>query len=257
MNWMGASTSADKSIATQVNVSAPADADLELRWRSYFTPVVWFFWLGISVCLTWGPFLWHLDHFNKLAPNYPRLILAVVPTLGIAASLYQFVRRRGLWRYEPVLLAALLATGYLVYEPLATLIALWLFAACYSFGRFWLSRLGLDTESHTVSITLSTGIGFGALVCILFVVGLIHGYYWWVFVALLSAPCVLFHRQTRLLPYEIRGVFLKWASCTALRSPVIGIVIVFTTIFLVFTMMVALAPSTASVLSGESRAIGR
>ena len=246
MNWMAGSTSADKSTATQGDSPAPGDADLELRWRSYFTPVVWFFWLGISVYLTWSPFLWHLDYFNRLGPEYYRLILVVVPTLGIAALLYQFVRGRGLWRYEPALLAALLTAGFLVYQPRATLIALWLFAACYSLGRFSLSRLGLDTESHAASIALSTGIGFAALICILFVVGLIGGYYWWVFAALLSAACVLFHRQLRLLPAEIRGVFSKWASCASLRSPLVGIVMVFSAIFLLFTMMVALAPSIAS-----------
>ena len=200
-------------------------------------------WLLIMLGLSVKPFAWHVSYFESPGPQFYKLILIVLPLLAVTVVVYRSLRRKTLWRSEPLLLGGLLLGASMLYEPLATLVTLWTVAVCYACGRFVLDRLGLATDSHTEEIGLSSAIGFGALSFALFLLGIIDAYYVWSFVLLLGIPTILLRRHMLQLPREFWGIYKNWRANSALSDSFIGILMVFAALFLLFTIMLTLAPS--------------
>lgn len=213
------------------------------RFRSPVPQYTWLFWLGFVLFLTLPPFGWHVEYFKGPGVAYYRLILLLLPALAAGAIGYSWIRKKGLWRYEPLLFGALLLAGVVFYEPLATMTVLGMLAAAYSAGRFCLERIGVFTESFAEDIALSSAVGFGLQATAMFLIGLADGYYVWTFAALLLAPCVLFHSQLAQLPLAFREAWRKWRGDEELSRPYVGVAVALAAVFLVCTMMLTLAPS--------------
>ncbi len=213
------------------------------RFRSPLVQYTWLLWLGFALFLTVAPFGWHVEYFKSPGPLYHRLILLVLPALAAGAFVYAWLRKKGLWRYEPLLFGTLLLASSLVYEPRATVTVLGMLAAAYAGGRFCLERLGVLTESCTEEIALSSAVGFALLATAMFLIGLADGYYVWILVALTAVPCMLLRRQLAQLPLEIRGAWETWRSDEELARPYVGVTVALAAVFFVCTVMLTLAPS--------------
>ena len=121
----------------------------------------------------------------------------------------------------------------------------WLLVASYLLGRYYRERLGLEIDSSIAEFSISSGIGLGTLGCVLFVLGLLRGYYPAAFLVLLAIPCIAFYRKIPHLLSRLRGLHRRWASAPEFGSSWVGLLMVFFAIFLLFTLLVALAPSIA------------
>ncbi len=213
------------------------------RWRPTVTLAGGFLWLAIALLLTWPPLSWHLNYFEKPGPHYRTLVLVLVTCLSAVLLVYGRVRRKTIWRHEPALITAALAAGCLFYQPAATLLAIWLFVSSYLTGRWCLRQLQLEPGSHAVSIALATGTGLGVLVCVLFLLGLLHAYLRWTFALLLVLPIAVFHRYIACLTNDLGGLLRQWASTPEMSKPLLGVVMPFAAISGVLGMLVWLAPS--------------
>lgn len=207
--------------------------------------ILWFGWLGFGAALTVRPLLWHIDYFNSPGPQFHRLALFFFPALVLSSALYAMVRRRSLWRYEPAILCLGVLAACLAYEPTATLVTAVIFLSTYCTGRFLSRLLGLDIRDPLGTILLSSAFGLGALICVLFVLGVLKLYYPPVFAIVLALPPLFFHRDAEGFLPTVRRVFEKWSSAEELRHPMVGVTVVFAVILLASATMVVLAPSVA------------
>lgn len=214
------------------------------RWSNRITLLAWLAWLIVAAWLCVPPLLWHFDYARNSHPQlYLPLIAGLVACSFVIPAAYQFIRRKRIWRCELLLLSGFCAAGLLFYQPLATLVIIWIVVAAYALGRFCRERLALEVSSPAADIALSVGIGLGALTCALFVIGLLGGYRGWVFIVLLGGPSILFRRQAGKLWVALRQAQATWSGADELRSPLISIVVVVTAIILACAMMVVLAPN--------------
>jgi hypothetical protein len=140
--------------------------------------VAWWLWIAITVALTARPYLWHLQYFTRPAPKFLPLYLAGLALLGVA----MYWKRRPL-RWELRGAAAFFAALFLVYQPVATLYAFWVWFVCFGLGRLLLGRLANGALEQVV---LFTAAGLGLVSAGMFVLGLAGLYYQWVIVALLA-----------------------------------------------------------------------
>jgi hypothetical protein len=169
--------------------------------------------------------------------------LAALPVFAVALLVHARLRRNGLWRFEPILVAGVLAAALLAYEPRATLVTAGILAACYATGRRVLRWLRLEMEDPAGEMAVSAGIGFGLFSYVLFWLGLAGLYYRGVFALLIAVPCVVFHREIPALGRACHRLWKSWAGDAELRRPLAGVLVVFGALFAVVTAMVALAPS--------------
>lgn len=211
------------------------------RWRK--GEWVWFAWLAAFFALTAKPFLWHVEYFKSPGPQYYALFVAALPVFAVALLVHARLRRNGLWRFEPILIAGVLAAAFLACEPLATLVTGSMLAACYATGRRLLRSLTLEIEDPAGEIAVSAGIGFGLFSYVLFWLGAAGLYYQGVFALLIAVPCVVFHGEIPALGRACHGLWKSWSGDAELCRPLAGVLVVFGALFAVMTAMVALAPS--------------
>ena len=161
--------------------------DFGFRSLRGFAPFIWFLGLAVGFALSWDPLLEHLAYIEAYGDVYYRAVLTGLAVLLVALPLYQWIRRRGLWRYELLVLAAWPLAVCLLREPVATFTILWMLTACYLVGGLVLDKLNLDIERDAESFSLSITVGMGLLICALFVLGMTGSFYWWVFALLVHA----------------------------------------------------------------------
>lgn len=202
-------------------------------------------WFGVAAWLSLPAWRWHIGVFESAGPVLYTLLPWLATALAAGAALYLTIRRSGLWRWEPLLLAALLLIPPLVRAPRALLVALWIFAAAYAIGRRVLRWFDLKPTRRTETIALSALTGFGLLTCALFVLGLAGGASVWTFALLLGIPLASLFVDVRSLAVLLRDLFAEWRTSSELRSPLIGVSIFFGAIFLAVSLLVILTPSIA------------
>jgi hypothetical protein len=216
---------------------------LTLRW----SPAASYGWLGawlaFAAAVTALPFWWHIQYFKSPGPQFYRLVLASLPLLASILLAYPIARRRRLWRHEPAVLASALAAVGLLYEPVAMLVVLWMFAACYAVGHRVRQWLHLDTKGAAEDLSLSAAIGLGLLMFLLFWLGLAGGYYRATVAALLALPCLALWRDLRTLPGRVLAIFRRWSTEPEFAQPLGGILAVFAALLMACGTAVALAPS--------------
>ena len=198
--------------------SDSSSADFTLRSLRGFAPLIWFAGLAAGFALSWDPLLEHLGYIEASGDVYYRALLAGLAVLLAALPLYQWIRRRGLWRYELLVLAAWPLAVCLLREPMATFTILWMLTACYLVGGLVLDKLNLDIESDAESFSLLISVGMGLLVCALFVLGMTGAFYWWVFALLFTLPCALLFRRFRRLGVLLKRFHRKWTECEEMSS---------------------------------------
>jgi hypothetical protein len=207
--------------------------------------LVWLLWLSAAVALTLKPFLWHVDYFQHPGRQFYLLFLAAMAAAAAAVPVYQRIRRGGLWRYELALLTGLPVAAFLFYEPRATLVTAWVFVTCYATGRFLRKRLGLEPGGFVEDVSLSAGIGFGALLCALFVMGMCRWYYPGAFMLLLAAADLISFREIRGLWPALRGLHRSWGATTEIGGWTGVLLAGFAACFILCSTMVILSPSLA------------
>lgn len=200
-------------------------------------------WTIAAVLLTWRGLLWEVEYFKSPGPQYYRLCLILLAASPFALAAYQWIRRRGAWRYELAALAGLPVVAGLIYATRATAVTLWIFVACFACGRFLLRRLDLRTAGAPEEIALSAGAGFGMLFCALFVLGMLSLYYAWTFVLLLVLPTGLLWRDVAALGAALVRCHREWARNQGFSSPLGAVLVVFAALFAACSLMVVLAPS--------------
>src|SRR6266851_1864830 len=144
-------------------------------WRT----TLWLGWLAWAVWITAGPFRRLVEAFRNPGPEYYRLLLWTLPIFGGVVGLYLWLRRAGLWRYEPAIVAGACAGAFLFYRFAATLLLAGLFLVCYAAGAWLLERLALGRPGPPESdIPVSGALGIAMLGPVLFLIRLLHPYYW-------------------------------------------------------------------------------
>ncbi|MBZ5606741.1 MAG: phospholipid carrier-dependent glycosyltransferase [Acidobacteriia bacterium] len=206
---------------------------------------LWLTWIVALALLTAGVFRWHLDYFSSPGPQFYRLALILVPGLALAAWIYSGIRGKALWRWEPALLAILIAAAALRYEPRACLVAAAVFLSCCATGNFALRRLRLKLENPIDRITLGFGAGAGILITVLFLAGLLRLFYSATFLVILLLPLILFWRETRATLIDLGTLPARWRASDALRHPLTGVAVLFGLVAATCSLMIVLAPSVA------------
>ena len=114
---------------------------------------------------------------------------------------------------------------------------------CFLAGSYVLDKLELDIERATESLALSTAVGMGLLVVVLFVLGLVGAYYRWVFIVLFALPCLLWASSLRRLGVLLSGLHRAWRESVELSRPAFGVLVVFAFLFLTVTLFSAFTPT--------------
>jgi len=202
---------------------------------------LWFLWLAFVALLTARYFRWEIDYFSRPGPIFRVLLLCALPVLCAAGPLYAWIRGPRLRRYEFPALAALCAVCALVCQPLAALAVALLFLTCVAVGCVFarVARIPLVTPIDTV--TLGFAFGCALLIPLLFVLGLLHLYYLWVFAVLLVAPLIFVWREVLTALRAVRAIL----ATPAPDHPLAGIVFIFAIVAAISALAVALSPSVA------------
>src|SRR5258708_1794591 len=180
-------------------------------------PWVWLAWGAVSIGLTFPALLWHLNYFATYGPLFRQFFPVLVILLACACAAYVYLRARGLWRYELVGLAGIALIAAAVYQPLATLLAIFIGTAQFALGRRTLRLLGFSFNGIAEEIALSSAAGMAETMGALFVLGLLHLYYPPVFLAMLGLPCLLLFSEVKRLAGLLRRAHESWASFTLMR----------------------------------------
>ncbi len=168
-----------------------------------------------------------------------------LPVSAVAVAVYTRVRRRALWRYEPVILAGVLAAAALAYEPAATLVSVSMLVAAYATGSTLRRRLCLEAGDPAGDVAIAAAAGFALFSWLLFWVGLARLYYPATFVLLIAISCVLWRREIPILARAFHSLWKNWGADAELSRPLAGTLAVFGAVLAVLSAMVVLAPSVA------------
>jgi len=202
-------------------------------------------WCALVVHYTLPSFLWQVEYYKNPGPGFYQAFLIAAPLTAALAGFYAWVRRRGLWRYEPAALAAIPLVAAFFYEPLGALACLLIVTASYVAGRRLLAALELEPSNTLEDFTLSIGAGFSLFVLLLFGLGVAGLYRPWMFWLLALATPALDLQRLREIPSVLRGMQRTWSTNESLRSPLVGAAVFFSAIFIVCGMGVIIAPMVA------------
>lgn len=189
--------------------------------------------MAAVMVMAWPWFRAHLDIFAAIDYRLYQLILVVLPLGALSAWGYTKVRRRGVWRYEPLILALTPVVLGAVYAPGATVVLLTLTLVAAAAGRVLLERLGVDAE---FSVAASTGLGL--LTCVLFAAGITQMFRMPVFVLVVVLAGAASWRGFIGMRQEFSGYLTAWRRHEESKESSAGIAVF--AIF-VLTVMASLA----------------
>lgn len=195
-----------------------------IRW----TAVLWATWICAIVVLAFRPFLQNLDIFRQVDRNLYLLMLAALGIAIPAAVGYHFLRRRSLWRWEPLALPIAVVLLCAIYAPRGVAVTLWMLAAAFATGKFATKNFGIEAD-----FALSTLAGFGIFSSLLFILGISHAFYPWVFALLFTLPIVMFGKCLGDLTTEFRAVLSRWINDHEMTAPHVSVA-VFAALLLAF-----------------------
>ena len=225
-------------------------------------------WLAAMVGYSVRPLL---DNFEVAASVDPRLAWGAPTFLAVAslvAAGYSWLRQRSLWRYEFILIGSATAAACLIREPLGTIVAGIIVGAAFALGRAVLQRLGIGRDWKLFSngsryrsdaitddvravgyanaveeLVFSTSVGLGLFACGLFVVGMAGLLGPEALGVMLVGVGITTRHHVRPAFECLTQLNHSWKQCDRLRSPLIGLATPFGGLFVVFLLMVTLAPS--------------
>ncbi|MBI3665131.1 MAG: glycosyltransferase family 39 protein [Acidobacteria bacterium] len=204
--------------------------------------LLWPVWIVLTLALTAGPFLWHLEYFHHPGPQFFSIYLGMLAVLGLVSAFYLRLRqaRPAIIVWEPRAIAIFFLAFFLFYAPLPALYALWIGFICFSIGRLMLQRL---TESALEQLTLWPAAGLGLLSAALFCLGLARLYYRWLAVALLALAALVLWRNAARVWQVLRRIEAGYVASAG--GPLWGLCLVFVFVVSLSSAMVALSPEIA------------
>jgi hypothetical protein len=209
-----------------------------------FKVVVWWAWLAAILAISAEPFGWEIEYF-RVHGNllYFRTIIVLLLLLIPASILYVRWRRRGWFRYElPVIAGAALCLAAME-QPLGFGVSVLFFFACVAAGRSLGRLLGIPLESAAETVGLGFSVGSAALIPVLFILGLLHAYYWPVFLLLLLAPLAFAGRDALAGVRAIGRLVRAAGNIPGLAHPLCGVGVIFLGAGILCGTMAALAPT--------------
>ncbi|HKX00190.1 MAG TPA: hypothetical protein VJN43_20795 [Bryobacteraceae bacterium] len=212
--------------------------------QSRLANAAWISWLAGATALTTPLLVRYIKFFGHPGARYPYYLLAASCVFAAGVPLYHRLRIRGLWRYEPAVVALPLAAG-LIYQTRATLVVAWIMVAAYALGWSVLNRAGLRAESPVEAVALPSGVGLALLSIVTFFLGLAHGYYPSVFALLLATVCAACFGGIPALWKALQSLLSAWREAGELRDGFATLGLAFGIVFAAAASMVVLAPSLA------------
>lgn len=196
----------------------------------------WIAWFGVALALTFAPLAWHVEIFRTHSPEMVASKLWLVP-IALVASIGAFVLalRRLPLRTGPLLLAFAPIAVCLFREPRATIAAMLLFASAHTIGCF-LARNRVDGPAARIAIRF--GLGIGAIVVILFFLGLAGQLK--LYTALLLLAPGLFAKS---LVEDTRELLDNWSD--DLRAPLPLVLLGFAILFAALGALWSITPTIA------------
>jgi hypothetical protein len=222
---------------------ADSESSAEPRFSSRVTAWILAAWTGLFAWLMIGPTLGFFDYFAERDPRFRFVLAGLLAGLLVACWAYSKVRKAGLWKREPVVLAAAAAALTAVYEPWALVLISFMAASFFVAGSALLERLGLSYESTSAELALSIGAGVGLLVLALIPIGLAGLYGRLLFAVLLLLPLLLFRRKLGDLGRCLASLNRAWAETPEVRSPLAGVAVVFAALLEVILVLAAVTPT--------------
>lgn len=189
-------------------------------------------WVVVVVAASAVPFRNNLEEVRKGTEHFVWYVAALALVVaGVAA--YLLLRER-VRRWEVAACGAVLGLLYLVREPVATLLAVWVVVVSYAAGGVLLGWLRADVEDGLDRWIVWTAAGLGMVSAAMLCLGLLHGYRRWIVLGLLGAA-------TWMLRRRVRGG-LAWGAAPA--GPLMGLCTVFGLMSAVLVALVVLTPET-------------
>lgn len=205
----------------------------------------WLVWLAAALWLTWPGFLWEVEYFRSPGPQFFRLALIFLALFPAALWGYQRLRRGGWWRWEFAIIAAIPVAAAFVYEPRAATVTLAVVVASFAMGRRLRRWLAIPAEGAVEDITISSGLGLGALHCTLFVLGLAGWYTVPAFLTCILLGLLVGRGEISALWMTLMRLHRAWGATAELRGWAGALAAVFGAAFVTCSVMVTLAPSLA------------
>ncbi len=202
---------------------------MENRPAGLFKVIVWFAWLAAITVLAAEPFRWEVEYFRVHGSLlYFRAIVGLLLLLIPVCFLYVRWRRGGWYRYElPVIAGAAICLAA-IEQPRG-----FGWRRCSSWrasppAEVWRGYSALPSKAPAETVGVGFAIGAAALIPLLFILGLLHAYYWPVFLLLLVAPLVL-GRRDALRRFAGHRATLAAASERpgSLEHPLFGVGVIF------------------------------
>jgi hypothetical protein len=201
----------------------------------------WIVWFAVTLICTWTGLLWEINYFRSPGPQFRLLLLVLLSAFPLVLAAYHRLRR--VWfSWEPLIVALPVVAG-LVYEPRATLVVTLIVAATLATGAQLCAVLGLQAQGPLEKIIVTAALGFGTWNSVLFLMGLAGLYTSGALAALFTATLLL---SARHLPDIWRAIVESknaWVTEAEFRSPLGSLLVLFTVVLVVLTLMVTLAPS--------------
>ena len=217
---------------------------MENRRAAGWKVLVWGAWLAIVAILVAEPFGWEVDYFRVHGGRvYFFAIIALLLLLIPVCLLYVRLRRGGFYHYELPLIAggALLLTA--IEEPRALGIVLLMFLACLTAGLSLARLFGVVFTGNAEIVGIGFALGAAALVPVLFILGMLHAYYWPIFLLLLVAPLAVGWRYALEGLGAIGRLGRSASRSKVLEHPLFGIGVIFLAVGVLCGAMAALTPT--------------
>lgn len=189
-------------------------------------------WVAVVAAASAAPFWNNLREVRSGTPHFP-LYVAALAVLAAGAVVYLGLRER-VRRWEAAGCVVLVGAIFLVREPVATLLAVWVAGLSFAAGGVLLEGLKVELEDGVERLVLWTGAGLGMVSAAMFVVGLLHGYRRPVLLALLAATTWMLRRRLRGTP----------ALGAAPPGPLVGLCAVFGVASAAIGALVVVTPET-------------
>jgi hypothetical protein len=217
---------------------------MENRPGGVFKIIVWLGWLVAIAVVAAKPFRWEVEYFRVHGSLvYYRAIMGLLLLLVPVCFLYVRWRRGRWYRYElPVIAGAAICLAA-IEQPLGFGVGALFFLACIAGGLSLARLFGVGCERAGEIVGVGFAIGAAALGPLLFVLGLLHAYYWPVFLILLVTPLVLGWRDARR---GLRALGRLWREATnipSLEHPLFGVGVIFLAAGVLCGTVAALAPT--------------
>ncbi len=217
---------------------------MENRRAAGWKVFVWWAWLAVVAVLVAEPFRWEVDYFRVHGGRaYFLGILALLLLLIPVCFLYVRVRRGGWYRYElPVIAGGALLLAA-IEQPRGLGVTLLLFLACLTTGLSLARLFGVAFTGDGEAVGIGFAVGAAALIPVLFILGLLHAYYWPVFLLLLLAPLAFGWRDALEGLRAIGRLGRSASHAEVLKHPLCGIGVIFLAVGVLCGAMAALSPT--------------